>query len=125
VPQPETPEPDPPSEVISRLLDAGYDATSLSNALDVPLENILPLVPPERRRLIAADAQLAEAMRMLAWRSIEETLRLLDEGSIPVKMKLLQKFTGDLARAIASTDHDDLEDMRADFRALMRETRGQ
>jgi hypothetical protein len=117
--------PEQQDKIVTRLLEAGYDATALSQALDIPIDDILPLVPPERRRLVAADAQLAEAMRMVAWRTLEEVMKVLDEGSPAMKMKLLQKFGGDLARAITTTDKDEMEDLRNDFRELMRETRGQ
>lgn len=112
------------SRVVSRLLEGGYDPTTLATTLGVPIDDVIALLPPERQKIAAADAQLQLAMRQLAWRTIEEAMRILDEGAIPLKLKLIQKLSGDLARAIAVSDKDDLEDLRSDFATLMAEMRG-
>lgn len=112
------------STVVARLLEGGYDPTTLATTLGVPLDDVIALLPPERQKVAAADAQLQLAMRQLAWRTIEEAMIILDEGSVPLKLKLIQKLSGDLARAIAVSDKDDLEDLRVDFATLMAEMRG-
>lgn len=112
------------SRVVSRLLEGGYDPTTLATTLGVPIDDVIALLPPERQRIAAADAQLQLAMRQLAWRTIEEAMLILDEGSVPLKLKLIQKLSGDLGRAIAVSDKDELEDLRKDFSTLMLEMRG-
>ncbi len=97
----------------------GYDPTTLASALELPLEDVVALVPPERRQIAAADAELAKAMRILAWRTIEEAMMILDEGTPMLKIKLIQKLSGDLARTISVSDKDEMEDLRKDFRELM------
>jgi hypothetical protein len=110
--------------VIRKLLASGYDPTMLSSALDVPVAGVLELVPPERRSVAAADAELQIAMRELAWRTIEEAMLILDEGTVPLKLKLIQKLAGDLGRVISVSDKDELADMRESFAALAAEIRG-
>ncbi len=110
-------------EIIERLLGAGYDPSMLANTLDLPIEDVLALVPADRRSQAVADAALQNAMRALAWRTVEEAMMILDEGTVPIKLKLIQKLAGDLGRAITVADHDEMEDLRNDFRALTSELR--
>lgn len=108
-----------PEDVLTKLLEGGLSATTLSSVLDIDLDTVLAAAPPERRREIAADAMLNDAMRMLAWRTIEEAMMILDEGSPDQKMRLIAKFGGDMARVLTGADKDESADMRESLAELL------
>ena len=110
--------------MVERLLQAGLKPTMLASVLDIPLDDVLAMLPEERRRAVKSDAAIESAMRELAWRTIEEAMLILDEGNLDLKMKLISKFGGDMARVMSATDKDDMADMRDEFKSLTRSLRG-
>jgi len=112
------------ASMVERLLQAGLKPTMLASVLDIPLDDVLAMLPEERRRAVKSDAAIESAMRELAWRTIEEAMLILDEGNLDLKMKLISKFGGDMARVMSATDKDDMADMRDEFKSLTRSLRG-
>lgn len=113
------------SGTIERLLAGGIKPTMLASMLDVPLDDVLALIPEERRKAIKSDAAIEAGLRELAWRTIEEAMMILDEGNLDLKMKLISKFGGDMARVLTNTDKDDMEDMRREFADLAKQLKGE
>lgn len=112
-----------PTEVIGKLLEAGYHPTTIALTLDIPIEECLE-VAQGRREHVAVDDELRQGIRVLAFRTLEEAMRILDEGTPQMKMQLISKFGGDMARVLGKDDPNKLKNLRNDFYELMKEVRG-
>lgn len=109
-------------ELLVRLLEAGYEPTMIAQAADMPLDDVMDLMPT-RSEHGATDAQIQAGIRQLAARTIEEAFHILDEGSYPNKMKLILKFGGDMLRILGHGDKDENEELRGEFAKLMEQMR--
>lgn len=109
--------------ILTRLLAAGYEPTLIAQVAEVPLDDILSMMP-DRRELAAADAEIQANLRRLAQRTIEEAFHILDEGSYANKMKLVMKFGGDMLRILGHGDRDEMAELRDEFQTMMNEIRG-
>ncbi len=113
------------ASVVKKLVEAGYHPTTVALTLGLEVGDVLNVLPAtERKRFVADDESIAQAMRVLAWRTIEESLRILDEGTPQQKMAVLNKFGTQLSKIVGAQETDPLEEIREDFAKLMAEIRG-
>lgn len=115
---------EPQDALIRRLLRAGYSPVALSLALRVDLDDVMELQPEERTHEHSPDSVIEDGLRILAWRTIEEASRMLDEGTPSIKMALIKTFGSDMRAALGAKGSDGLDEMRTEMAALMREIRG-
>lgn len=112
------------AHTIRALLNAGYAPTTICVTLDIPMDEITPLLSEdERRTQLRDDAMLRDAMRVLASRVIEEALRVMDEGTPNDKMTLITKFGGQMSRVLGQQEADSMKELREDVAAMMSEMR--
>lgn len=112
-------------KAILALVEGGYHPTTVALTLGLEVNDVLECLPAtERRQFVADDETINQAMRVLAWRTIEEALRILDEGTPQQRMSIITKFGGQLQQVIGKEETTDpLEELRADFFALTAEMR--
>lgn len=112
-----------PRKVIAQLADAGYAPTTIALTLDVPIQTVIAAIPGQRKMVAAADELLQDAMRALAWRTIQEAARILDEGTPQMKMAIITKFGGQMNQVLGRQEPNEIENLREDFYKLMAEVR--
>lgn len=116
---------EPQDDLIRRLLRAGYSPVALSLALRVDLDDVMALQPEERTHEHSPDSVIEDGLRVLAWRTIEEASRMLDEGTPAIKMQLIKTFGADMRATLGAKNADQNEEMKTQLAALMRAIRGE
>lgn len=109
--------------MIQRLLAAGYSPVALSLALRVDLDDVMALAP-ESARQETPDSLIEDGLRIIAWRTLEEASRILDEGTPALKMSLIKTFGSQMKDILGTRSTNPLEDLRASMDEIMAEMRG-
>lgn len=110
--------------MIRRLLAAGYSPVALSLALRMDLDEVAAL-SPEKENLATPDSLIEDGLRILAWRTIEEASRILDEGTPPLKMQLIKTFGTQMRDILGTNSSDGLDDLREQMNSILDEIRGE
>lgn len=111
-------------DTISQLLQAGYAPTTIALTLDVALDRVIELMPSEERsQIAAADDLLRDGIRFLAWRTLEEAMRVLDEGTADNKMRIISKFGPQMVTILGKEQKDEMADLRQDMQNILMEVR--
>ncbi|MGI0133618.1 MAG: hypothetical protein ACREBW_01500 [Candidatus Micrarchaeaceae archaeon] len=104
--------------ILIKLLAAGVSVSTISNALDLDSDYIQSLSP--RRSLYMAESEeLAEAMHKLAWRAYEEGMRILDEGTPAMRLRMVTSIQSASLRLLGSQDPHQFEELRSELRGLI------
>lgn len=109
--------------MIQRLLAAGYSPVALSLALRIDLDTIVELDPDTSRR-DAPDDLIQDGLRILAWRTIEEASRILDEGTPALKLQLIKTFGSQMKDILGTRTSDEKDELKEQLDEILREMRG-
>lgn len=106
----------------------------ISRATGIPVDDLAGL-PVSRKTKVADAEELGQMAAMLAWRALEEGFGILDEGSVPAKVRLitsiashpLRRMQTDTSKAMGALralldqvmtggelDEDDVDDVTED-----------
>ena len=81
-----------PNLVIA-LIEEGVSLAPIARATGLSIEDLAAL-PVGRRRNVADAEELGQMAAMLAWRALEDGMRILDEGSEAAKIRLITSIAG-------------------------------
>jgi hypothetical protein len=109
--------------MIQRLLAAGYSPVALSLALRIDLDAIVELDPDTSKR-DAPDDLIQDGLRILAWRTIEEASRILDEGTPALKLQLIKTFGSQMKDILGTRTSDEKDELKEQLDEILREMRG-
>lgn len=109
--------------MIQRLLAAGFSPVSLSLALRMDLDEVVGLAP-EDTKLDTPDTLIEDGLRILAWRTIEEASRILDEGTPAMKMALIKTFGSQMKDVLGTRTQDGFDELRSSLNEIMTQIRG-
>lgn len=114
-------EPTPsPDLYISRLLAKGLSPVDIANLLDLDLADIVAISGTVDRDTPTTDTdQLTTAMSQYAVRAFMEGMRLLDEGTIPVKLRLIQGAMSHTLRFLQTQSPKELDELRVEMSDIL------
>lgn len=105
-------------EVIQQLLGKGMPPATVAMALDIPLELVQEYATARTTRTTDAE-ELTTAMNQFAWRAFDEGMRLLDEGTPAIKVRLISGAMGHTLRLLNAQSPKELEETRAELSSLL------
>ena len=103
----------PARTVLARLASYGLSPATIATIFDIDVEKVRTAVteiPVEA--VVRDDDELRVGVRRVAWRVIEETMLMLDEGSPAVKQRMITKMMSVLTEE-SSQDMSTLRDQLA------------
>lgn len=112
----------PARTVLSRLATYGLSPTTIATIFDIDVDKVRKAVDEVPVAAVTRDDEdLRAGVRRVAWRVIEETLLMLDEGSPAVKQKMITNLFTKMMGVLGEESTEDLSDLRADIQTLVGE----
>jgi hypothetical protein len=109
-------------QIVVSLLDSGYSPTAVALHANVDVDVVLALIPEDERRLYADDI-IQDGLRIVAWRSIQEAMRILDEGNLQSRLAIIRTFGAEMKQVLGVSKSGEMEEMRADMESMLEEMR--
>ncbi len=109
----------PARTVLAQLAAYGLAPSTIATIFDIDVEkvrNAIDDVPVEAA--VKNDDDLRTGVRRVAWRVIEETMLMLDEGSPQVKQRMITNLFTKMMTMLEEDSADDLSGLRDEL-ALM------
>jgi len=114
----------PARTVIAQLAAYGLSPGTIATIFDIDVEKVRNAVedlPIEAA--VRDDGDLRTGVRRVAWRVIEETMLMLDEGSPQVKQRMVTNLFTKMMTMLEEESADDLSGLRDDLASLVSEMR--
>tara|TARA_Y100001951_G_scaffold45675_1_gene36032 strand:+ start:284 stop:691 length:408 start_codon:yes stop_codon:yes gene_type:complete len=114
----------PARAVIAQLAAYGLSPGTIATIFDIDVEKVRKAVeelPVEAA--VRDDGDLRTGVRRVAWRVIEETMLMLDEGSPAVKQRMITNLFTKMMTMLEEDSADDLSTLRTDLASLVSEMR--
>jgi hypothetical protein len=112
----------PARTVLARLATYGLSPTTIATIFDIDVDkvrNAVDEVPVSTA--VRDDEDLRVGVRRVAWRVIEETMLMLDEGSPQVKQKMITNLFTKMMAMLGEESSEDLSVLRGDIQAMLGE----
>ena len=112
----------PAKTVITQLASYGLSPATIATIFDIDVEKVrtavteLPVDAATRD-----DDDLRVGVRRVAWRVVEETLLMLDEGSPVVKQRMVTNLFAKMMGLLAEEKGEDLSDLRTSITQMIAE----
>ena len=107
-------------ETLSKLLAKGLSPASIANLLDVDLAYIVSLSGTVVRETPTTDTdELTTSMSQYAVRAFQEGMRLLDEGNVAIKARLIQGAMGHTLRFLQTQSPKELDELRVEMSDIL------
>ena len=110
----------PAKTVISRLASYGLSPTTIATIFDIDVEKVRTAVDDVPVDVaVRDDDDLRVGVRRVAWRVIEETLLMLDEGSPVVKQRMITNLFAKMMGMLAEESGEDLSSLRTEITQMV------
>ena len=110
----------PAKTVISRLASYGLSPTTIATIFDIDVEKVRTAVDDVPVDVaVRDDDDLRVGVRRVAWRVIEETLLMLDEGSPVVKQRMITNLFAKMMGMRAEESGEDLSSLRTEITQMV------
>ena len=110
----------PAKTVISRLASYGLSPTTIATIFDIDVEKVRTAVDDVPVDVaVRDDDDLRVGVRRVAWRGIEETLLMLDEGSPVVKQRMITNLFAKMMGMLAEESGEDLSSLRTEITQMV------
>ena len=114
----------PAKTVISRLASYGLSPTTIATIFDIDVEKVRTAVDDVPVDVaVRDDDDLRVGVRRVAWRVIEETLLMLDEGSPVVKQRMITNLFAKMMGMLAEESGEDLSSLRTEITQMVADMR--
>lgn len=112
----------PARTVLARLASYGLSPTTIATIFDIEVEKVRTAVEDVSvEAVVRDDDDLRVGVRRVAWRVIEETMLMLDEGSPNVKQRMITNLFTKMMGILEEAPGEDLSVLRADIAAMVSE----
>ena len=110
----------PAKTVISRLASYGLSPTTIATIFDIDVEKVRTAVDDVPVDVaVRDDDDLRVGVRRVAWRVIEETLLMLDEGSPVVKQRMITNLFAKMMGMLAEESGEALSSLRTEITQMV------
>jgi len=110
----------PAKTVISRLASYGLSPTTIATIFDIDVQKVRTAVDDLPVDVaVRDDDDLRVGVRRVAWRVIEETLLMLDEGSPVVKQRMITNLFAKMMGMLAEESGEDLSSLRSEITQMV------
>ena len=108
---------------LARLAAYGLSPATIATVFDLDGARVRQAIADagDVDEAVRADDELRVGVQRVAWRVVEETLLMLDEGSPQVKQKLITNLFSKMMGMLESESVDQLADLRGELSALVNE----
>ena len=108
---------------LARLAAYGLSPATIATVFDLDVDRVRKAIADVGigDEAVRADDELRVGVQRVAWRVIEETLLMLDEGSPQVKQKLITNLFAKMMGMLESESVDQLAGLREELTALVSE----
>lgn len=108
---------------LARLAAYGLSPATIATVFDLDVARVRQAIADigDVDEAVRADDELRVGVQRVAWRVVEETLLMLDEGSPQVKQKLITNLFSKMMGMLESESVDQLADLRGELSALVNE----
>jgi len=113
----------PSKSNLARLAAYGLSPATIATVFDLDVARVRQAIVDigDVDEAVRADDELRVGVQRVAWRVVEETLLMLDEGSPQVKQKLITNLFSKMMGMLESESVDQLADLRGELSALVNE----
>ena len=113
----------PSKSNLARLAAYGLSHATIATVFDLDVARVRQAISDvgDVDEAVRADDELRVGVQRVAWRVVEETLLMLDEGSPQVKQKLITNLFSKMMGMLESESVDQLADLRGELSALVNE----
>ena len=114
----------PSKQNLSRLAAYGLSPATIATVFDLDVDKVrkaIDDIPVDQA--VRADDELRTGVQRVAWRVVEETLLMLDEGSPQVKQRLITSLFTKMMGMLESEGVDQLSDLREELSLLVDEVK--
>ena len=112
----------PAKTVISRLASYGLSPTTIATIFDIDVEKVRTAVDDVPVDVaVRDDDDLRVGVRRVAWRVIEETLLMLDEGSPVVKQRMITNLFTKMMSVLTEESSQDMSTLRDQLAIMVTE----
>tara|TARA_R110000824_G_scaffold45443_2_gene131403 strand:+ start:252 stop:665 length:414 start_codon:yes stop_codon:yes gene_type:complete len=110
----------PAKTVISRLASYGLSPMTIATIFDIDVQKVRLAVDDLPVDVaVRDDDDLRVGVRRVAWRVIEETLLMLDEGSPVVKQRMITNLFAKMMGMLAEESGEDLSTLRLEMTEMV------
>jgi len=112
----------PARTVLARLASYGLSPATIATIFDIDVEKVRTAVtemPVEA--VVRDDDDLRVGVRRVAWRVIEETMLMLDEGSPAVKQRMITNLFTKMMGVLTEESSEDMSTLRDQLAAMVEE----
>ena len=112
----------PARTVLARLATYGLSPSTIATIFDIEVDKVrkaVDEVPVDS--VVRDDEDLRVGVRRVAWRVIEETMLMLDEGSPQVKQKMITNLFTKMMTMLGEESSEDLSVLRTDVQSMLGE----
>ena len=110
----------PAKTVISRLASYGLSPMTIATIFDIDVQKVRLAVDDLPVDVaVRDDDNLRVGVRRVAWRVIEETLLMLDEGSPVVKQRMITNLFAKMMGMLAEESGEDLSTLRLEMTEMV------
>ncbi len=112
----------PARTVLARLATYGLSPSTIATIFDIEVDKVrkaVDEVPVDS--VVRDDEDLRVGVRRVAWRVIEETMLMLDEGSPQVKQKMITNLFTKMMTMLGEESSEDLSVLRTDIQSMLGE----
>ena len=110
----------PAKTVISRLASYGLSPMTIATIFDIDVQKVRLAVDDLPVDVaVRDDDDLRVGVRRVAWRVIEETLLMLDEGSPVVKQRMITNLFAKMMGMLAEESGEDLSTLRSEMTEMV------
>lgn len=112
----------PARTVLARLASYGLSPATIATIFDIDVEKVRTAVteiPVEA--IVKDDDDLRVGVRRVAWRVIEETMLMLDEGSPAVKQRMITNLFTKMMGVLTEESSEDMSVLREQLAIMVSE----
>ena len=112
----------PARTVLARLASYGLSPATIATIFDIDVEKVRTAVtemPVEA--IVRDDDDLRVGVRRVAWRVIEETMLMLDEGSPAVKQRMITNLFTKMMGVLTEESSEDMSVLREQLAIMVSE----
>jgi hypothetical protein len=112
----------PARTVLARLATYGLSPSTIATIFDIDVDKVRKAVDEVPvSSVVRDDKDLRVGVRRVAWRVIEETMLMLDEGSPQVKQKMITNLFTKMMAMLGEESSEDMSALRSDIQTMLGE----
>ncbi len=104
--------------MIIALIEEGVSLGPISRATGIPVDRLAEL-PVARSTPVATAEELSLTSTRLAMRALQEGMKILDEGDVPSRIRLITSIAGHPLRRMQTNQGKAMEEMQAMLRTIL------